>query len=83
MVWLKNNVNFQPNKLEKDHFLMKFGWNFKFYTSGHPVKGHPSLHRIEINKEQSSETNKAQQRTYHRQIGKWERRWENSIGHKY
>ena len=31
------NVNFQPKKLEKDQFLMKFGWNFKFYTSGHPV----------------------------------------------
>ena len=36
MVWLENNVNFQPKKLEKDHFLVKFGWNFKFYTSGHP-----------------------------------------------
>ena len=31
------HVNLQPKKLEKDHFLMKFGWNFKFYTSGHPA----------------------------------------------
>ena len=37
MVWLENNVNFQTKKLKKDHFLMKFGWNFKSHTSGHPV----------------------------------------------
>ena len=30
---------FSKRKLEKDHLLAKFGWNFKFYTSGHPVQG--------------------------------------------
>ena len=34
MVWLEDNVNAQQKKLEKDYLLMKFGWNFKFYTSG-------------------------------------------------
>ena len=35
MVQLENNVNFQSKKLEKEHFLIKFVWNFRFYTSGH------------------------------------------------
>ena len=38
MGWLENNMYFCKRKLEKDHLLAKFGWNFNFYASGHPVK---------------------------------------------
>ena len=36
MVWLENNVKIKKKKLEKEHFLIKFVWNFRLYTSGHP-----------------------------------------------
>ena len=42
MGWLENNMYFSKRKLEKDHLLAKFGWNFKFYTSGHPELLQPS-----------------------------------------
>ena len=37
MTWLENNVHFGKVMLEKDHRLVKFGWNFDIHTSGHPV----------------------------------------------
>ena len=43
MGWLENNMYFSKRKLEKDHLLAKFGWNFKFYTSGHPDKKRKNL----------------------------------------
>ena len=54
MVWLEKNVNFEPKKLGKDYFLMKFGWNFKFYTSGHPVPNHSQNHSHRFVKEKSN-----------------------------
>ena len=48
MGWLENNMYFSKRKLEKDHLLAKFGWNFKFYTSGHPVTNRPNLFEYEV-----------------------------------